>query len=83
MSGSYPIIPIILALGAIISGSVFWIISRRRDENSDLDAVAFLLVGVAWMVIGLVFEHRNLGSFGSVLTLSGMGIGLYRRLAEP
>ncbi len=82
MSSLYPIIPVILALGAIISGCVFWVISRRKYEDTDLDAFAFILVGVAWIVIGLVFQHDNLGSFGSVLVLSGMGIGLYRRLAS-
>ena len=82
MISSYPIIPVILALGAIISGAIFWVISRRKHEETDLDTVAFLLVGVAWMIIGLVFEHVNLGSYGGVLLLSGIGIGLCRRLAN-
>jgi nitrogen fixation-related uncharacterized protein len=82
MNNPYPIVPVILALGAIITGAVFWVTSRRRHEDSELDAVAFLLVGIAWMVIGIVFDHTNLGSFGGVLILSGMGIGLTRRLAK-
>ena len=82
MINSYPIIPVILALGAIISGAVFRVISRHKHEETDLDAVAFLLVGIAWMIIGLVFEHSNLGSFGSILLLSGIGIGLWRQLAQ-
>ncbi len=78
----YPIVPIVLALGAFISGTVYWLIARLRHRDSDLDATAFLLVGVAWMIIGLVFEHTNLGSFGSVFVLTGMGLGLYRRLPQ-
>ena len=79
MNSTYPVIPIILALGAFISGAVYWAMARRRHRDSDLDATAFLLVGVAWMIIGIVFEHINLGSFGSVLVLTGMGLGLLRR----
>lgn len=82
MINSYPIIPVILALGAIISGAIFWVISRRKHEETDLDTVAFILVGVAWMIIGLVFENANLGSYGGILLLSGIGIGLCRRLAN-
>ena len=81
MNSTYPIIPILLALGAIISGIIFWIISRRRHQDISLDAAAFLLVGVAWMIISLVFKHANLGSFGGVLVLTGMGMSLYRRMA--
>ena len=82
MNNLYPIVPVILALGAFISGTVYWLVARRRYKNTDLDATAFLLVGVAWMIIGLVFQQTNLGSFGSVLVLTGMGLGLYRRLAQ-
>ena len=82
MSSLYPIIPVVLALGAFITGTVYWLIARRKHQDTDLDATAFLLVGVAWMIIGLVFQQTNLGSFGSVLVLTGMGLGLYRRLAQ-
>ena len=82
MSSLYPIVPVILALGAFITGTVYWLIARRKHQDTDLDATAFLLVGVAWMIIGLVFQQTNLGSFGSVLVLTGMGLGLYRRLAQ-
>ncbi len=82
MSSTYPFIPIILALGAFTTGTVYWLIARRRHQDTDLDTTAFLLVGVAWMIIGLVFQQTNLGSFGSVLVLTGMGISLYRQLAQ-
>ena len=82
MSSTYPVIPVILALGAFISGTVYWVIARRRHRDSDLDATAFMLVGAALMIIGLVFEQANLGSFGSVFVLTGMGLGLYRRLPQ-
>jgi len=82
MSSAYPFAPVILALGAFITGTVYWVIARRRHQDTDIDATAFLLVGAAWMIIGLVFEHTNLGSFGSVLVLTGMGIGFYRRLPQ-
>jgi hypothetical protein len=81
MNNLYPIVPVILALGAFISGTIYWLIARRRHQDTDLDATAFLLVGVAWIIIGLVFQQANLGSFGSVFVLTGMGIGFYRRLA--
>lgn len=76
-----PLVPIVLALGALISGTVYWVLCRRGYRGDDLDTTAFLLVGVAWMTIGLVFEHTNLGTFGSVFVIAGMGIGLYRRMA--
>jgi drug/metabolite transporter (DMT)-like permease len=82
MNSAYPVIPIILALGAFVSGAVYWVMARRRHQESDLDTTAFLLVGAAWIIIGLVFEHANLGSFGSVLILTGMGLGLYRRFPQ-
>lgn len=81
VTDTYSLVPVLLALGAMVTGAVYWVLCRRRYRGNDLDSTAFLLVGVAWMSIGLVFEHASLGSFGSVLVLSGMGIALYRQMA--
>lgn len=81
MSNFYPIVPVVLALGAFIIGTIYWLIARCRHQDTDLDTTAFLLVGVAWMIIGLVFQQTDLGSLGSVLVLTGMGTGLCRHLA--
>lgn len=82
MIHAHPVIPIILALGAFISGAVYWAVARRSYRESDLDTTAFLLVGAAWMIIGLVFEHAHLGSFGSVFMVTGMGLCLLRRFPQ-
>ena len=70
-------LPLLLAALVALFGAFILLFSQGKIKSPQENYQAFLLLGLAWLVIGLANDNFGLGGLGAIFFIIGLS-GRYR-----
>ncbi len=75
-------IPIAFSIGATIVAILIGLLIKRKPDEMKIDRTLILLIGAAWIIVGIFIDSIEIRSLGSILLIMGFVAWFMSKAAE-